>query len=159
MGWRLGADLGSLSRWPRSGEREARAFQPRSRIARVSRPRGKAASDGAAELEYAAVVAVPGEHSRGAAIRPPCFCELAQLLLARLVRQTHQASQLNHHCEIAGREHVGPPFREQQINFRRPAADALDLCQERNRFLILFWKVFQIELTGEDKLGKASEVT
>src|SRR5689334_16172973 len=74
----------------------------------------------ASKLEDGAVVAVPGEHGRRTAIRAPAFGELAQLLLRRLVLQAHQPAELDLYGKVAGREHVRPPFREQQIDLRRP---------------------------------------
>ena len=55
-------------------------------------------------------------------------------------------------------EDVGPAFREQEIDFRRPAADALDLGQEFDCFLVVIGQVFEVEFSGKDQLGEASDV-
>ena len=62
------------------------------------------------------------------------------------------------HGEVAGREDVGAPFGEQQVDFRRPAADTLDLGQQRDRLLVVLGQVFEIELTRHDQLGEAADV-
>ena len=76
-----------------------------------TRPRRPAASDRRAQVTSKAprIVAVPGEHGRGAAIGPPRLGQLAQLLLAGLVGKPQQPAELDHDREVARREDVGPP--------------------------------------------------
>src|SRR6476469_3364700 len=97
-------------------------------------------------LEDAAVIAVPGEHRRGAAIRAPRLGKLAQLLLARLFGKPHQSSDLDQDGKISCGEDVGAALGEQQIDFRRPAADALDLGEQSDRFLIVRRQIAEVEL-------------
>ena len=50
------------------------------------------------------------------------------------------------------------PFGEQQIDFRRPAADALDLGQQRDRFLVVLGQVGEVELAGQHQPGEAARI-
>src|SRR4051812_30147961 len=86
----------------------------------------------AAKLQDAAVVAVPGEHRRGAAIGPPRFRNLAQMLLARLPLDAEQPPDLDLDRKVSRRPDIGASLGKQQIDFRRPAPDALDLGEERD---------------------------
>ena len=89
---------------------------------------------------------MPGEHRRGSPIRPPRFGKFAQLFFTRPVGKAELPPELDHYREVAGGEHVGPPFREQQIYLRRPTTDALDLGQQGNRFLIVIGKMIEVEI-------------
>ena len=122
--------------WRRSASTSARASVPRLGA------RAAAASAFGDSLEHAAVVAVPGEHRGGAAIRPPRLRQVRAAAFRSACRRGPAAGR-SRPCTArspAGKT-SGPPFREQQIDFRRPAADALDLGQQGDRFLIVLGQV------------------
>src|SRR6185369_3541062 len=100
-------------RWRRSASTSGRVFSAGS--ARTRYPRASAP-----DSENAAVIAVPGEHRCGSAVRPPGLGHLTELLFARLVLEPHQSSELDEHGKIACRKYVRPAFREKQVDFRRP---------------------------------------
>jgi hypothetical protein len=52
------------------------------------------------------------------------------------------------HGEVACGPDVAPAFGEQQIDFRRPAADALDLDELLERYLVVLGKVREVEFAG-----------
>src|SRR5206468_2463025 len=94
----------------------------------------------------------------GAAIRAPLFRKLAQLLLGQSFLVPEQPPDLDQDGEIAGGENIAAPFGEQQIDLRRPAADALDPGEERDRLLIVGGKLVEVELARKDQLGEAADV-
>ena len=102
---------------------------------------------------------MPGEHGGGAAIWAPGLGQLAQLLLGRLVRKAKQPSDLDQHGKVAGGEDIAAALGKEEVDFRRPAADALDLGEERNRFLIVFGPVLEVKLARDDEFGEASDLT
>src|SRR6185503_3993793 len=109
-------------------------------------------------LENCRIVAVPGENRGSAAIRFPRLGDLTKLLFARPLGKPHQSPQLDHDGEVAGRKNVVATFREQQVDFRRPAANALDPGEERNCFFIINREVVEIQLTRDHQLREASDI-
>ena len=91
-------------------------------------------------------------------MRPPALPDFAQLLLRRLFLEAHEPAELDLHRQIAGGEDVAPPLGEQQVDFRRPAPDPLDLGKERDRFLIVFGQGIEVELAREHELSEAADV-
>jgi hypothetical protein len=84
--------------------------------------------------------------------------ELAQLLFAWLLRKSHQPPELNQYRKVPGRKNVRASLGEEQIDFRGPAADPLNLGQQRDRFLVVVRQAVEVELAGKDQLGKAANV-
>ena len=93
-----------------------------------------------------------------AAVRAPFLAKLAQLLLGRLALQAHQLADFDLHRQVAGRPDIGAAFREQQIDFGRPAADALDLDQLLDRLLVVLGQVGEVELARQDQLREAPRI-
>ena len=71
-----------------------------------------------------------------AAPGPPDFGALHEPGRLRAFRQAEQALRRGQQRQVAGRQHVAPAQREQQIDFRRPAADALDRDKGGDRFFV-----------------------
>src|SRR3546814_15108074 len=59
------------------------------------------------------------------------------------------------HREISGRPNVGAALGEQQIDFRRPAPDALYPCQERDGLFVILRQALQVERARCDLPGEA----
>src|SRR3546814_6399168 len=78
---------------------------------------------------------MPAENRRGAAVGTPGFGELAEQLFARARVQPQDAADGLLHRQVAGRPDVGTPLGEEQIDFGRPAPDALHLGEQRDRIL------------------------
>src|SRR3954447_17579267 len=143
---RQGTDFGRISGRPGNRRREAWSGAARPGEPGGQETRSPGAAGRASDLEYARIIAVPGEHGGGPAVRPPRFGKLPQLLLARLLVEPHQAAELDHHRKVAGGEDVGTPLGEEEIDFGRPSADAFDLGEQGNRFLIVFRQFLEVEL-------------
>src|SRR3546814_6599689 len=77
------------------------------------------------------IIAMPAENRRGAAVGTPGFGELAEQLFARARVQPQDAADGLLHRQVAGRPDVGTPLGEEQIDFGRPAPDALHLGEQR----------------------------
>src|SRR5688500_17982196 len=92
-------------------------------------------------------------------MRTPVFGKLAQLLLSRLFLHAEQLADLDLDGEVAGRPDVRAAFGEQKINFRRPAADALDPRQMSDGILIVLGQAVEVELAREYQSGKAAGIT
>ena len=78
-------------------------------------------------------------------MRAPVFGEFAKLFLGRLAVEAQQLANLDLHREVARRPDVAAAFGEQQVDFRRPTANALDFDQLRDCLLIVFRQVGQVE--------------
>jgi len=102
---------------------------------------------------------VPCKYRRRSAVRTPAFGDLPQYFFRRSVFHAEQAADLDLDSEVPGGPDVAAPFREQQIDFGRPAADALDAGQKRDRFLVILGQGVEIEFARQDQLRKAACVT
>ena len=91
-------------------------------------------------------------------MRAPRLGQLAQLLFARPLVHSQQSADRDLHGEVAGRPDIRPPLGEQKIDFRRPAADALDPGQQRDRLVVVFGQVGEVELARQDQRSKAARV-
>ena len=60
--------------------------------------------------------------------------------------------------EIAGRPDVAPPLGEQQVDFRRPAADALHRSERGDRFLVVPRQRGEIKPPARHFLGEAAGI-
>src|SRR3546814_5461384 len=76
-------------------------------------------------LKHLGFVVVPAQYRHRAAIRLPRMGEFAGLSFAGPRFQSHDSPDFHLHREISGRPNVGAALGEQQIDFRRPAPDAL----------------------------------
>ena len=101
---------------------------------------------------------VPGEDRRGAAMGTPAFGEFPRQLFAGAFGQAQYPSDLDLHGQIARRPDIRPSFREQQVDFRRPAPDPLDPHQLRNGVLIIVRQVVQVDAAADHQLGQASGI-
>jgi len=79
-------------------------------------------------------------------MRTPAFRQLAKLLLGRPLGQAKQLADLDLHGKIAGGEGVGPAFREKEVDFCGPAANALHPGQQFDRLLVIDRQFVEIEL-------------
>src|SRR5205085_3015470 len=113
-----GAVVGRLSRRPRYAAGQARPAAARPGRAGIFVIGCAAAAERRQDLKDGRIIAVPGEHGRSPAIRPPRFGELAKLLLARLFGKAHQPSELDEHGKVTGGEHVASSFGEKEVDFR-----------------------------------------
>src|SRR3546814_66525 len=71
-------------------------------------------------------VEVPEEAGRRAAVRPPGLAQGGHAPDIGPPLQLLQMLRGDAERKVAGRQHVGPPQREEQIDLGGPAADALD---------------------------------
>ena len=101
---------------------------------------------------------MPCKHRCGTTVRPPAFAELAEELFGRAILHSQQAADLDLDGEVARRPDIAPSLGEEQIDFRRPATDALDPRQELNGLLVVLGKCVEIELAGQDQLREAARV-
>ena len=69
--------------------------------------------------------------------------------LRRMLVEAEDSADFLPHRQIARRPDVAAPFGEQQVDFGRPAPDALDLDEVSDRLLIVLGQVFEIELAGD----------
>jgi DNA-3-methyladenine glycosylase II len=63
-------------------------------------------------------------------------------------------AELDHDGEVTGGKDIGASFGEQQIDFRRPAADAFDLGQEGDRLLVVVRQIVEVQLAVMIELGR-----
>ena len=91
-------------------------------------------------------------------MRSPGFGKVAGQLLARPLAQAQYPPDRDLHRQVAGRPDVGAAFGEQQIDFRRPAADPLDLHQLRDRGLIVGGQGVEVQRAVHDQFGQAAGI-
>ncbi len=103
-------------------------------------------------------VVVPREDCRGAAIGAPGFGERAALFFGRAIGQPHDLADVDLDGEVARGPDVAPPLGEQQVDFGRPAADALDLGEQSDRIFVVGGQVVEGQRAGHDELGKAPRI-
>ena len=101
---------------------------------------------------------MPGEDSHRPAMRPPLFSQCACFFLARTVVEVQQFTTSNLDSEIARGPDVRSTFGKKQVDFRRPAADALDAGQFFNSCLIIRGKVFKVDFSADDQLAQRPRV-
>src|SRR3546814_13986641 len=98
---------------------------------------------------------MPAEDRGGAAVGAPGFGQFARLLFARTRAQPKDAADGFLHREIARGPDVGASFGEEQVDFGRPAADALDAREQGARFLITGGEGVEGPLAVQDELPRA----
>ena len=101
---------------------------------------------------------MPEEDRCRAAVRAPGFGEFAGQLLARAGIVAEDAADLDLDRKVARGPDVGAALGEQQIDFRRPAADPLDPDQRCDRLLVVGGQVRQVEPAARDLVGEAAGI-
>ena len=87
-------------------------------------------------------------------MRAPGFGEGAGGLLVGAGLQPEQFGQPRLHRQVARRPDVGAAFGEQQVDFCRPAADALDPGEFGDGFLVVGGQRVELEFARE--IGRAT---
>jgi hypothetical protein len=102
--------------------------------------------------DHSHIVAMPAEDGGGAAVGTPRLTDFADTLLARACVEPKDAANGFLHRKVSGRPDVGASFGEKQIDFGRPASDALDLGQQRDRLFIVGGEGGEVEFAIEYEL-------
>ena len=101
---------------------------------------------------------MPGENRRGAAMGAPGFGEGPGRAFARPLGEAEDLPAFDLHGEIAGRPDVATAFGEQQVDFRRPAANALDRHQLGDRLFIVLGQGGEVKPAGCHLFGQAPRI-
>src|SRR3546814_14108605 len=94
---------------------------------------------------------MPAEDRRGAAMGAPGFGKLTHRFFARSRVEAEDAADRLLHRQVARGPDVGAPLGEEQIDFGRPAADALDLGEQRDSVLVVGGESGEVEPAVEDE--------
>ena len=88
----------------------------------------------------------------------PAFGQFARPLFRWPLGEGEQLRETGLDREVAGGPDVLAPLSEQQVDLRRPAADALDPDELGDRFLVVAGQRLQVEFAPMNQLAQAARI-